>query len=132
MVLFPDDDALADSHARLVWRGADLMLEPEHTTNGVYLRLRSPVRLQSGDEFLVGAQRLLVLALHAIQCRLVVGIRPTPVRRGILRRFAGRTATRWRVPFGGACYRRITAPESAHRRAALGARFIPHIGHGHR
>ncbi len=62
MVLFPDDDALADRHARLVWRGADLMLEPEHTTNGVYLRLRSPVRLQSGDEFLVGAQRLRVLA----------------------------------------------------------------------
>ena len=62
MVLFPDDTALATRHARLVWRGVDLMLEPEHTTNGVYLRLRQPVRLQAGDEFLVGAQRLRVLA----------------------------------------------------------------------
>lgn len=62
MVLFPDDHALAGRHARLVWRGVDLMLEPEHTTNGVYLRLRQPVRLQPGDEFLVGAQRLRVLA----------------------------------------------------------------------
>ena len=62
MVLFPDDTALAGRHARLVWRGVDLMLEPEQTTNGVYLRLRQPVRLQAGDEFLVGAQRLRVLA----------------------------------------------------------------------
>ncbi len=62
MVLFPDDTALAPRHARLVWRGADLMLEPELTTNGVYIRLRGPTRLQPGDEFLVGAQRLRVLA----------------------------------------------------------------------
>ena len=62
LVLFPDDDALAARHARLVWRGVDLMLEPEHTTNGGDLRLRQPVRLQAGDEFLVGAQRLRVLA----------------------------------------------------------------------
>jgi pSer/pThr/pTyr-binding forkhead associated (FHA) protein len=62
MVLFPDDDALAARHARLVWQGVDLMVEPEATTNGVFLRLRSPVRLQPGDEFLVGAQRMRVLA----------------------------------------------------------------------
>ncbi len=62
MVLFPDDDALASSHARLVWRGADLVLEPAVTTNGVYVRLRAPARVQAGDEFLVGAQRLRVLA----------------------------------------------------------------------
>ena len=62
MVLFPDDMAIAHRHARLVWRGLDLMLEPEATTNGVYVRLRAPVRLQAGDEFLVGAQRLRVLS----------------------------------------------------------------------
>ena len=62
MVLFPDDTALAPRHARLVWRGDDLVLEPEPTTNGVYIRLRAPARLLPGDEFLVGAQRLRVLA----------------------------------------------------------------------
>jgi pSer/pThr/pTyr-binding forkhead associated (FHA) protein len=62
MVLFPDDTALAHRHARLVWRGVDLVLEPEPTTNGVYIRLRAPARLVPGDEFMVGAQRLRVLA----------------------------------------------------------------------
>lgn len=62
MVLFPDDTALAHRHARLVWRGADLVLEPEPTTNGVYIRLRAPARVLPGDEFLVGAQRLRVMA----------------------------------------------------------------------
>jgi pSer/pThr/pTyr-binding forkhead associated (FHA) protein len=62
MVLFPDDTAIAPRHARLTWRGADLMLEPLPSTNGVFVRLRQPVRLQPGDEFLVGAQRLRVLA----------------------------------------------------------------------
>jgi len=61
-VLFPDDQSIAPRHARLTWRGPSLMLEPELTTNGVYIRIRGPVRLQPGDEFLVGAQRLRVLA----------------------------------------------------------------------
>ncbi len=60
-VLFPDDLSVAPRHARLTWRGPVLMLEPESTTNGVYLRIKAPVRLQPGDEFLVGAQRLRVL-----------------------------------------------------------------------
>jgi pSer/pThr/pTyr-binding forkhead associated (FHA) protein len=60
MVLFPDDTALAEAHARLVFRGPDLFLEPEPTQNGVYLRIREPQRLQPGDEFIVGAQRLRV------------------------------------------------------------------------
>lgn len=58
MVLFPDDEALAPRHARLVFKGADLWLEPEPTKNGAFLRLREPVSLQAGDEFVVGAQRL--------------------------------------------------------------------------
>ena len=62
MVLFPDDDAMADQHARLTWRGEDLYLEPEPSTNGVFVRLRDKAMLQPGDEMLVGAQRLRVLA----------------------------------------------------------------------
>ena len=62
MVLFPDDEALAHRHCKLVFRGSDLWLEPEVTTNGVFLRVREPVRLQTGDEVVVGAQRLQVLA----------------------------------------------------------------------
>jgi pSer/pThr/pTyr-binding forkhead associated (FHA) protein len=62
MVLFPEDTAIAPRHARLVWRGAELFLEPLPSTNGVFVRLRQPARLQPGDEFLVGAQRLRVLA----------------------------------------------------------------------
>jgi pSer/pThr/pTyr-binding forkhead associated (FHA) protein len=61
MVLFPDDGALAERHARLVFRGMDLFLEPAPSTNGVFVRLRAPVRLVDGDEFIVGQQRLRLL-----------------------------------------------------------------------
>ena len=60
-VLFPDDASLAPRHARLVLRGEALWLEPEASTNGVFVRLREPVRLQHGDDFIVGAERLRVL-----------------------------------------------------------------------
>ena len=61
MVLFPDDAALAPRHARLVFHGPDLFLEPELTQNGAFLRLREPARLEPGDEFVIGAQRLQLL-----------------------------------------------------------------------
>jgi pSer/pThr/pTyr-binding forkhead associated (FHA) protein len=62
VVLFPDDAALADRHARLVFRGPDLFLEPAPSTNGVFVRLRAPARLTPGDEFIVGQQRLRLLS----------------------------------------------------------------------
>jgi pSer/pThr/pTyr-binding forkhead associated (FHA) protein len=61
VVLFPDDTALADRHARLAFHGADLFLEPLPSTNGVFIRLRAPARLKHGDEFIVGEQRLRLL-----------------------------------------------------------------------
>jgi pSer/pThr/pTyr-binding forkhead associated (FHA) protein len=61
MVLFPEDNAIAPKHARLTWRGALLMLEPLPSTNGVFVRVRQPQRLQPGDEFLAGAQRWRVI-----------------------------------------------------------------------
>jgi pSer/pThr/pTyr-binding forkhead associated (FHA) protein len=64
VVLFPEDTALADRHARLVFEGPDLFVEPLPSTNGVFIRLREPARLQPGDEFIVGAQRLRLLPDH--------------------------------------------------------------------
>jgi pSer/pThr/pTyr-binding forkhead associated (FHA) protein len=61
-VLFPDDDAIAPRHCRLSFRGPELWLEPEETTNGVFLRVRERARLAVGDEIVIGAQRLRVLA----------------------------------------------------------------------
>ena len=58
MVLFPEDHAVAPRHARLVFRGIDLFIEPEPTQNGTYVRLRDSMRLSDGDEFVIGAQRL--------------------------------------------------------------------------
>jgi pSer/pThr/pTyr-binding forkhead associated (FHA) protein len=58
MILFPDDAAIGDRHARLVFHGNDLFVEPAPTTNGVFVRLRAPAMLRPGDEFIVGAQRL--------------------------------------------------------------------------
>lgn len=97
MVLFPDDGALAPKHARLVFRGAELFLEPEPTLNGAFLRLREPVRLRAGDEFVVGAQRLRLLSdderngggvptSDANDTRLLGSmIKPTPPPLAILR-----------------------------------------------
>lgn len=62
VVLFPDDAALADRHARLVFVGADLFVEPLPSTNGVFIRLRAPAKLHDGDEFIVGEQRLRLLS----------------------------------------------------------------------
>lgn len=65
LVLFPDDRFLSRRHCRLEMRGAELWVVPEPSTNGVLLRLRGPVSLQPGDEFVVGAQRFRVLAPEA-------------------------------------------------------------------
>ncbi len=74
MVLFPDDAALAPQHARLVFRGADLFLEPEPSTNGCFMKLREPVKLFAGDEFVIGAQRLKLLPEN----ERPVGVAPPP------------------------------------------------------
>lgn len=62
VVLFPDDRAMAPRHCRLSWQGSELWLAPEPTTNGVYLRVSAPAPIGPGDEIVIGAQRLRVLA----------------------------------------------------------------------
>ena len=68
-VQFPDDPTLAALHCRLSFRESalnaevtELWLEPEPTLNGVFLRVREPMRLQAGDEIVIGAQRLRILS----------------------------------------------------------------------
>jgi pSer/pThr/pTyr-binding forkhead associated (FHA) protein len=61
-VVFPDDQCLAARHARLLWRGPELFLEPLPSTNGVFVRVRTAMRLRAGDECLIGTQRLRVLS----------------------------------------------------------------------
>jgi pSer/pThr/pTyr-binding forkhead associated (FHA) protein len=61
LVLFPDDPHLAPEHCRLAFRGDELWLTPLPTTNGVFVRVREPARIQPGDEIVVGATRLRIL-----------------------------------------------------------------------
>lgn len=61
-VLFPDDAFLGAAHAKLAWEGGALWLHPLERDNGVFLRIRSPVVVAPGSEFVVGAQRLRIMA----------------------------------------------------------------------
>ncbi len=46
--------------ALLIWRDKQLVLEDLDSGNGVFLRIRTPVELELGDEFIVGDQLLRV------------------------------------------------------------------------
>jgi predicted component of type VI protein secretion system len=46
--------------ALLVWRDKQLFLEDLESGNGVFLRIRTPIELELGDEFIVGDQLLRV------------------------------------------------------------------------
>jgi pSer/pThr/pTyr-binding forkhead associated (FHA) protein len=61
MVIFPDDEYLADKHCRLEFRGDDLWLVPEKTTNGVYMQLKGKAPLSPGSEFIAGSSRFRIL-----------------------------------------------------------------------
>jgi pSer/pThr/pTyr-binding forkhead associated (FHA) protein/RNA polymerase subunit RPABC4/transcription elongation factor Spt4 len=62
-ILFPDDPLLSPRHANFVYREGKLFVCDEGSTNGVFIRIHSPVRLESGAAFLVGEQLLQVEAL---------------------------------------------------------------------
>ncbi|MCP4501651.1 MAG: FHA domain-containing protein [Deltaproteobacteria bacterium] len=63
-VLFPNDPFLASLHCELEFRGGDLWLLPQPSINGVFLKMvpGSKEKLQGRDEFVVGTQRMRVLA----------------------------------------------------------------------
>lgn len=53
-----DDPYLSARHARVIFRGGDLVVRDLDSVNGVYVRLREPVELRDGDFILLGQQVL--------------------------------------------------------------------------
>lgn len=57
-ILFPEDALLSPRHANFVYRDGKLHVHDEGSRNGVFVRIRNPVQMESGDLFLVGEQLL--------------------------------------------------------------------------
>ena len=74
-----DDPHLARRHARIAVHGADHVLTPLETRNGVYIQLQGQVEIQDGDHVLVGKQVLRFEVLPEAELNL----RPA-VEHGIL------------------------------------------------
>jgi len=52
----PDDPFISDRHANFYYRDDKLVVQDEHSANGVYYRIRGAVRVNMGDTFLAGEQ----------------------------------------------------------------------------
>jgi len=63
VILFPDDPLLSPRHANFFYREEKLFVNDEGSSNGVYIRIHAPTRLESGAFFLVGEQLLQIEAL---------------------------------------------------------------------
>lgn len=61
-ILFPDDTLISPRHANFLYRDGKLFVRDESSTNGVFIRIRNPVPVESGGAFLVGEQLLQVEA----------------------------------------------------------------------
>ena len=59
-ISFPDDPFVSDSHAKLAFDGKVVMVDDLQSDNGIFVRIKGPVRINVGDEFLAG-EELLVL-----------------------------------------------------------------------
>lgn len=55
-ILFPDDNWLSPTHANFIYRSDKLVVRDEGSVNGVYVRIKAPVGLRPGDQFLCGEQ----------------------------------------------------------------------------
>jgi len=55
-LVFPDDPYVSPRHANLFYRAGKLVIRDEGSLNGVYVRVRGAVELQSGDMVLAGEQ----------------------------------------------------------------------------
>jgi pSer/pThr/pTyr-binding forkhead associated (FHA) protein len=55
-IQFPDDPFLSPRHANFYYREGRLFIRDDGGLNGIYLRLREPVPLTSGDFFLCGEE----------------------------------------------------------------------------
>ena len=59
-IVFPSDRWLNPRHANFVYRGDKLFVVDEGSLNGIYVRVRAPVPLDAGDQFICGEQVLRV------------------------------------------------------------------------
>jgi pSer/pThr/pTyr-binding forkhead associated (FHA) protein len=57
-LLFQDDPFLSPRHANFFYKEDKLLVSDLGSANGVYVRIRGPMLLQSGDVFLIGEQVL--------------------------------------------------------------------------
>jgi pSer/pThr/pTyr-binding forkhead associated (FHA) protein len=57
-IVLPEDPYLSPRHARVERRGDTFVLRDLDSANGIYMRLREPAELVSGDMFLIGQQVL--------------------------------------------------------------------------
>lgn len=55
-LVFPDDPFVSPKHANFFYRDGKLVVRDEGSLNGVYVRVRGSVDLESGDHFLAGEQ----------------------------------------------------------------------------
>jgi pSer/pThr/pTyr-binding forkhead associated (FHA) protein len=84
-----EDRHIASRHARIVADGPTRVLVPMDRVNGVYVSLRGPVELGTGDRFLVGKQLLRFELMSAVDA----GLRPA-VDHGVAR-FGTPTIPAW-------------------------------------
>ncbi len=61
-ILFPDDPLISPRHANFIYRDAKLFVRDEGSTNGIFMRIKSPVQVESGGLFLIGEQLLQIEA----------------------------------------------------------------------
>ncbi|MFN3197813.1 MAG: FHA domain-containing protein [Bradymonadia bacterium] len=59
-ILFPEDHYLSPRHANFFYSAGRLMVRDEGSLNGVYIRIRAPIELRDGDQFLAGEELLQV------------------------------------------------------------------------
>jgi pSer/pThr/pTyr-binding forkhead associated (FHA) protein len=75
-ISFPEDPYVGARHASLFFRGEGLVVQDEGAANGVYVKLRGPHRLETGDLFVVGERLLRFGGVQALAPAL------TPPRHG--------------------------------------------------
>ena len=61
-ILFPEDQLISPRHANFVYRDGKLFVHDEGSQNGIYMRIKNPMPIESGGLFLVGEQLLQVEA----------------------------------------------------------------------
>jgi len=61
-ILFPDDTLISPRHANFIYRDNKLHVRDEGSVNGIFLRIKSPSRIESGSLFLIGEQLLQIEA----------------------------------------------------------------------